>query len=230
MLTSDFWWLSPEETKKYQYVDLFHQEPYSDEPDNRRDPLSCPILPGDKRFSLQSLSQWKTRFRNTNVFRSYALYTSAAGVKQIIGPFLLDIDRTIEGSYLPDLDAALKDTRLLVKEYCSDLQQGDYRIFFTGHKGFHIEIQPTAMGMAPHDRWQNFENRLKDINKRFGNNFVDKVHPHVRLHNSVNSWIDHSGRTIYAMSLEVSVDELSSLTADDIFAKAENLALGALNL
>jgi len=152
--------------------------------------------------------------------------------EEIIGPLLLDIDRTIEqgGGYLPNFDKALKDTRLLVAEYCSNLKDKDYRIFFTGHKGFHIEIQPKAVGISPClDRWQHFENIRKDINKRFGNSFVDKFHPHIRLRNSVCSWIDYSGEKVDSVNFEISIDELFSSSAEDIFAKAKNLAGAALD-
>lgn len=227
MSKSNFWWLSPEEVRQYRYVDFFHQEPYSDEPDTDRDPYSCPMLSSDKRRPLESLNQWKVKFGNINVFRSFALHSSAIGGKELIGPFLLDIDRITEqdGGYLPDFDKALRDTRLLVKEYCSSFEGKDFRIFFTGHKGFHIEIHPRAIKMPQNiDRSQYFENRRKEINKKFGNDFVDRFHDHVRLHNSINSWIDYSGRIVCLLSYEVSVDELFRLNAEDILLKARNLA------
>ena len=229
MLCTDFWWLSAEETGQYGYIDLFHQEPYYDEPKTSKEPLSCPMVRGEKRYPLGFINQWKTKFRNTNVFRSFALYSSDAKGKRIIGPFLLDIDRALENvpGYVPDLPKALEDTRLLVEKYCSNLKDEDYRIFFSGHKGFHIEVHPRAISIPPNVDWlQHFENRRKEMNKLFGNAFVDKFHPHVRLHNSVNSWIDCSGTKIYSMNFEVSIDELLSLSAKDIFIKAKNLACG----
>jgi hypothetical protein len=232
MLSTDFWWLSPEEVRQYRYIDLFHQEPYSDEPNTDKNPLSCPMLQSGKRYPLESVNQWKAKFGNMNVFRSYALYSLDIEGKEIIGPLLLDIDRTIgqgEG-YPPDFGKALKDTRLLVKEYCSNLKDKDYRIFFTGHKGFHIEIQPKAVGISSYlDRWQHFENIRRDINKRFGNAFIDKFHSHIRLHNSVNGWIDYSGERVDSMNFKVSIEELFSLSAEDIFVKAKNLAAAALD-
>lgn len=233
MFNTDFWWLSPEETTHYSYIDLFHQEPYSDEPDTDKEPLSSPMLQGERRYPLEFITQWKAKFRSINVFRSLALYASDTNGKKIIGPFLLDIDRTLEkdGGHVPDLGKALIDTRLLVEKYCSNLGDDDYRIFFTGHKGFHIEIQPKAISTASNvDRWQHFENSRKDINRQFGDAFIDRFHHHVRLHDSINSWVDYSGRSVNSMNFEVSTDELFSLRAKDMSAKAENLALGALKL
>lgn len=227
-LSTDFWWLLPEEASQYRYIDLFHQEPYSDEPETDKEPLSCPILPSEIRHRLEDIGEWRVKFRNTNIFRSYALYNSDTTGEGIIGPLLLDIDRTIEqdGGYLLDLDSALKDTRLLVKEYCLNLKGEDYRIFFTGHKGFHIEIHPRAISMPPKlDRWQHFEHQRKKINSLFGDAFVDKLHSHVRLHSSINSWIGYSGHQVYFMNFEMSVDELFTHGIKDISIKAQKLAL-----
>lgn len=232
MLSTDFWWLSPEEVRQYRYIELLHQEPYSDEPGTDKDPCSCPMLQSDKRYLLESLSQWKEKFANINVFRSFALYSSDANGKKIIGPFLLDIDGIPENapSHVPDLPKALEDTRLLVKKCCSNLKDEDYRIFFTGHKGFHIEIHPRAIRIPPNvDRLQYFKNGRTKINKLFGYPVVDRFHDHVRLHNSINHWIDYSGRETYSMSFEVSVDGLFNLSAEDIFTKAKNLASAVLD-
>jgi len=226
LIGSDFWWLSPQEVILYRFIDLFHQEPYSDEPNTDKDPLSCPMLQSDNRYPLESIDEWKEKFRNTNIFRSYALYDSGIKGNKIIGPLLLDIDRTIErdGGYLPDFDKALKDTCRLVKEYFANLKSRDYRIFFTGHKGFHIEISPSAIGVSSNtNRWHFFEKVRVEINKRFGSAFIDKFHLHVRLHNSINSWIDYYGKRVDYMNYEVSIDELFNLQAADIVKKARNL-------
>ena len=221
--STDFWWLSQEESRQYRFIDLFHQDPYSDEPNTDRDPASCPMLKSDKRYPLEFINQWKERFGNTGVFRSYALYANEVGNNGIVGPMLLDIDRTIErdGGYLPDFGKALKDTRLLVEGYCSSLEIGSYRIFFSGHKGFHVEVKPEATGISPSaKRWQHFENIRKSINRRFGDSFIDKFHPHVRLHDSINSWIGYDSVTVNAMTFEVGISDLFRLSADDIFARA----------
>ena len=140
-LGTDFWWLSPEEASQYRFIDLFHQEPYSDEPETDREPRSCPLLRSEIMHRLDDISEWRLKFRNTNIFRSYALYKSDTTGEETIGPFLLDIDRTIkqDSGYPPDLEKALQDTQLLIQDYCSNFREDDYRIFFTGHKGFNIE-------------------------------------------------------------------------------------------
>jgi hypothetical protein len=44
---SDLWWLTSEEAKRYKYVYLCYQEPYSDEPDSDKNPTSV-----NRYFSL----------------------------------------------------------------------------------------------------------------------------------------------------------------------------------
>ena len=232
MPSTDFWWLAPEEVGQYGHIELFHQEPYSDELSTDKDPCSCPMLKSDRRYLSESISHWKEKYEHKNVFRSFALYSSDGNGKEIIGPFLLDIDRILENApgHVPDLTKALEDTRLLVKKYCSNLKDEDYRVLFTGHKGFHIEVRPSAISTSPHvDRRQCFERERTEINKSFGHDFVDKFHDHVRLHNSINHWIDYSGKETYSMSFEASVDGLFSLSAEDIFARAKDLASAVLH-
>lgn len=232
MQSTDFWWLSPSEASQFRWIYLFHQEPYSDEPNTERGPTSCPMLGSDMRYTMELISQWKASHKNVNLFRSDTLYSSVIKGKELVGPLVLDIDRVTKqnGGYLPDFERALKDTRLLVKEYCSNLSGKDYRVIFTGHKGFHIEIRPKAVGILPYvNLRQSFDNLRKNINKKFGANFIDLWHSHIRLHNSINRWIDYSGETINCMNFEVNLDGLFSLSAEDIFAKGKELALIASN-
>ena len=97
MTSTDFWWLSPEEVEQYRYIDLFHQEPYSDEPNTDRAPLSCPMLQSDKRHPLKSVSQWKVEFRNMNVLDvgchiGYYATLISSFANKVVG---IDIDKEV---------------------------------------------------------------------------------------------------------------------------------------
>ena len=118
------------------------------------------MIPSERKYDFRFISQWEAKYSNINVFRSFTIYSSDTNGEEIVGPFLLDIDCTFIGGYKPDLRMAIKDTRLLVNKYCSNLKDEDYQAFFTGHKGFHIEINPRAINISPNvDRWNHFENR-----------------------------------------------------------------------
>lgn len=102
---SDFWWLTTDELKKFNYIHVCYQEPYSDEPRSNRTPTSvCRYFSLDnnnnlsseiKYYKLSYLDSWKKRFNNTNVFRSIYLfsYPCQENKDSICGPIILDIDR-----------------------------------------------------------------------------------------------------------------------------------------
>lgn len=74
------------------------------------------MISSERRYNVKSISLWKVRFKNINIFRSFRVYSSVKNGSEIIRPCVLDIDRAIEGSNKPDLRKALDDTRFLVKE------------------------------------------------------------------------------------------------------------------
>ncbi len=234
---SDFWWLTPDEAVKYKYLEVWHQEPYSDEPDSNKEPYSVPCFnsldtEGNlsdviKRYPLKFVEEWIKKCANINVFRSLGLFTAEQNGEELLGPFVIDIDRAEESDkgYVQNLHNALEATRQLVKKHLYQLKECDFRIFFTGHKGFNIEVRPQALRITSTiNRRQEFEHRIKDINRDFGNNFVDKLHEHVRLHDSINRWFRNDGKIVNRMKYELSSCELNSLSADEICTKAERLA------
>jgi hypothetical protein len=223
---SDFWWLSHHEGLIYENVELFHQEPYSDSHLGKQ-PYSC-HMESDGRYGISGLDLPKAKFRNTNVFRSVAVYSMAD--KACKGPVVFDVDRCPDGTlgYEPDLPRALQDTKRLFREYFEGLQQPDYRIIFSGHKGFHIEIRPSALGIGLDEYDENkFGDLRQQIDKRLGkyqdHSFVDKFHPHLRLHNSVNSWFNSSGSREDSMTFVLSSEELFELNINAIVAKSRTL-------
>jgi len=240
---SDFWWLTPEEAVKYKYVCVEHHEPYSDEPNSSRDPLSVSwfhsldtngnLSKTVKRYPLAFIGQWRGICSNTNVFRSLSLFSALQDGEELLSPFLIDIDREEYKrgkGYVQNLDEALEATRQIVKEHLCELKEGDLRIFFTGHKGFNIEVRPQALGIVSLDnQWRQFRDIRAAINKTFGDNFVDTIKERLRLHDSINRWIANDGEEVNRMKFELSLCELNSLGVEEICRRSERLALNYLS-
>ena len=239
---SEFWWLKPGDALKYKYVYVCYQELYSDEPNSERDPYSVPrffsidekgnLSRLKKYYPLGYINDWRTKCGNINVFRGFGLSSSEQGLDKLFGPVIIDIDRQEGGvreGYVQDLEQALEDTRRLVSEYLYHFDEKDFRIFFTGHKGFHIEILPRALGLVDCEcTKEQYEHIIDDINDIFSykkeTRFIDKVHNEIRLHNSINRWIDKSGKMINRMKFELNIQELKNSSIDEICRKSEVLA------
>ena len=232
---SEFWWLTGEEALKYKYIYVCSQkEPYSDEPKSKKTPALVPrFFSMDNRgnvssqieyYPLDIMEIWREKFSNINVFRSFGLSSSKCGGEKICGPLIIDIDRENGGfteGYEQDLTQALKDTRRLVNEYLYQFKEKDVRIFFTGHKGFHVEILPSALCLVELERTKGqYEHIIDNLNGIFSPKkeirFIDKVHDEIRLHNSINRWIDKDGKTINRMKFELSIKELNNSSIDEI--------------
>ena len=239
---SELWWLTPEDTLKYKYIYVCYQEPYSDEPNSERAPYSVPrFFSVDERgnlsrlkkyYPLEYINDWRIKFENINVFRSFGLSSSEHGIDKLFGPFIIDIDREEGGfyeGYVQNLDKALKDTCRLADEYLHKFKENAFRIFFTGHKGFNIEILPSALGLVAvectKERFKRIRDNINDIfNDKEAAKFADKVHDEIRLYNSINRWMDKSGKIINRMKFELSIQELKNLSIDEICRKSEMLA------
>ncbi len=68
----------------------------------------------------------------------------------------------------------------------------------------------------------------KKINEIFGAGFIDPLHEHVRLHNSINSYIDFRGKKVESMKCRINIDELFNLSAEDLIIKSRHLACKAI--
>jgi hypothetical protein len=239
---SDFWWFATSEMKKYKYLRLMHQVPYSDEPNSEKQPYSVRTFHSidangclseiEKYYTIDFINQWQKKCANINIFRSLSLLYSRESGEELLGPFVIDIDRqecSKEG-YKSNLDKAFDDTRKLFKVFLCDLETDDFRIFFSGHKGFNIEIRPKALGITPSDnQWSQFRNKRLEINSIFGENFIDTLKEHVRLHDSINRWIANDGKEVNRMKFELSLHELNGLDVEDICTRSERLALDYLS-
>jgi len=234
---SDFWWSDSDEIEKYKYVYFCYQEPYSDEYHSDKTPnrvsryfgldSELRLTKEKKYYPIDYISFWKQYNNSINVSRSFGLYNKSQSNDILYGPFLLDIDREdsdIRG-YIQDIKQALEDVRILIKQYLNTFTENEYRIFFTGHKGFHIEVRPDALNIGKSEnRYKKFTSIRKEINSVFGDHFIDRMHDEIRLHNSINRWIRHDGKIMNRMNFEISLNDIDIMNAEDICIKSEVLA------
>ena len=240
---SDFWWLSSDERENYNHVYFCYQEPYSDEDHSEKEPLNVSRYFGldsdlnlttkQKYYPLEYISFWKQHNNSINVFRSFGLFDENLSSDILYGPFIMDIDREDNKDYQgykQDIKQALEDVRTLVNKYLNTYKENEYRIFFTGHKGFHIEVCPEVLNISKSEnRYEKFNSIRKKINSVFGERFIDKIHDEIRLHNSINRWIAYDGKIMNRMKFELTVNDISNMTADEICKKSEDLAKACLS-
>lgn len=171
-------------------------------------------------------------------------------VVAFLGPFLVDVDNSDEK--LDDAQAVTKEVVThLIKEL--GVFPSDLRIFFSGRKGFNVEVRPQALGIngSIPDQIRLSSNKLGDIiavmrNKNnmqntpsttvvsregtvidriYGDRFGYKLkHPYIRLHHSVNKWIRNDGSKKARVKIELTIEQLWSISAAKITSKAEELA------
>lgn len=258
---SDFWWL-PEDVKETSLlVKVGYHRPLTDDDDpqsvqwfhslNTAGQLStCQQL-----YPLDFLIQWRRACRNTNVYRSLTLF-DIGGKPVLLGSFLIDIDNSEwADGYTEDLEDALHVARIAVKILTRtySLVGEDVRIFFSGRKGFNIEVRSAALGISGSfgDQVRGSCEKLDQIIKalRQANNVtnsttnvvsnqrtvIDRVHgskrsgyglkhTYVRLHDSINKWVQKNENETARMRIELSLNDLCNRNVRDIFAEAERLA------
>jgi len=118
------------------------------------------------------------------------------------------------------------------------------RIFFSGRKGFNIEICPRALGIrvSVNNQVELSAKKLEEIigtlitnkasksktviDRIYGNRFGYRLkHPYIRLHDSVNKWICSDGKAIARRRIEITSEELQTKNAVEIALESERLAL-----
>lgn len=161
------------------------------------------------------------------------VYSSPDGDKPIWGPFLVDVDN--EGENLTD---ALNVARAVVAYFTESrrLSEDSLRIFFTGRKGFNIEVRPTAIHPRDTPRVQSERERLRLIgflrrdlptdSSTYSNQvseagtIIDKFHRYVRLADSLNCWLVPDGSEKAMRKLPLTVDELLEWSIEEILQTA----------
>lgn len=136
---TDFWWLTTKQKQEYTCIELVHHEPLTKDDDSPYKAFRNPCF-----TTIENMKGWCDSFDNTNVFRELTIWSDKSKRHRKAGPVVLDIDNDNE-----NLNDALLITRNTVKiiKKTYHIQSSQLRIFFTGHKGFNIEINPEAIGI-----------------------------------------------------------------------------------
>ena len=100
--------------------------------------------------SLAALGEGRQLSNNINVYRTLELFDEHQR-PQIVGPFIIDVDNETHGPpYEQDIAAALLLAKavvnLLVRK--EGLSSSDLRVYFSGCKGFNVEVRPDAIGVV----------------------------------------------------------------------------------
>lgn len=238
---ADFWWLPPEIDWQDLVVEVGHSAPLSEKdlwsPDN---------------WSLESgragdmLPQWRVRHSNVNVHRKLVVTTPSG--EGLFGPVLLDIDHE-EGIqvgdqlvYTPDLNVArVVACEAVQRLYANGLNQRDLRIFFSGRKGFHVEIRPASLGAT--GTLEQQLNRAREWEEGFRSSFelprncsIDRIfeksylstrcgvrpyHSFIRLHGSLNCWLDVHGERRCRQKCQVDWQTLRTSSIKELCRLAE---------
>jgi hypothetical protein len=259
---SEFWWLPKGTACENLLVGLGHQRPLTGEEDPKSvmwcRPLDAKEEPCNNLdiYSLDFLDRWRNACNNINVYRTLKIFNKDSGEAAFLGPFIVDIDNEKEN--LEDaLGVARQAVDFIIKHY--NLGKDDLRIFFTGHKGFNIEVRPEALRIDGSITYQielsaqkldKIIEALRDINKievacanivTNQDTCIDAVYgnrvggywlkyPYTRLHCSINKWVRNHDSEMARMKTQISLDELRNRNVADISLDAERLASDALDL
>lgn len=251
---SDFWWLPSEVDASRLHIGLCTHHPLTDSErpalawrcafDNREVNIKgSPCL-----HSLTAVEEGRQLSQNINVYRTLVLFDEKQR-PQFLGPFVIDVDNETQGPpYQQDIGAALRLAKaavnLLVRK--EDLSSNDLRVYFSGCKGFNIEVRPEAIGVVGSVRqqaglsYQRLDELIHGLVQAGDlrpeghqrDSTIDRIytewgalrHPYLRLHDSVNAWIPSQGSPMARKKVEVPLADLSSTVAAELCLESERLA------
>ena len=238
----EFWWMTPEERSKFKYVWPAFQDVLPND--------HLPDLRYTKKVALDELVDRCAAHRWINVHRKLRLYAEASGDGETLeGPILLDLDNDNEGlNEMERLVSACQCTSRaleLLQAKGIDLSE-ECRVFFTGRKGFHIEIRPSAVdsaSRAPVVRrvwkrtgldWQVIDNLspYKGTNELDNARTVlDSPHDAKRINGSVNAWREGHERTIHRQMIPLPAHDIvgraPTALVPELVRRSEEAANGA---
>lgn len=256
---SDLWWLRPGEVGQFRFLYLGHHYPMTDDDQPSLDcwfhSLAAKELSHAKvLYSVSFLNEWRKLCNDTNVFRSLKLFESTQDNTVVMGPFLVDIDNSrwdeVAQVYEEDLQDALHITQRAVQVLTGRwrIPKQDIRIFFSGRKGFNLEVRPEALGIDG-DYTQQLKASSVKLEELVGalthqkvpistntvssrQTVIDTIygtrrhgirlkHPFIRLHESFNVWTA-VGEEKRRRKIELTLEELDKTEIAQILHKSEN--------
>lgn len=250
--SNDLWWVAPKERAEL-LLGLGHHEPINDDHQPSPMPSSStePKIPGwyhsltdegtwsdDFRwYPPEFVAEWLAKCQFRNAYRTLRLIAESDTRTTLIGPLLIDIDnQQWKQGYVEDLadarNVACQAVTVLMEDYGLTPEKS-FRLFFSGRKGFNIEIVPAALGIegSEADQIKKSALALEDIvsklslddtviDRIYGNRFAYQIkHPYIRLHDSMNCWTSSSD-IICRRRLALTVDDLRNLRVDQILERA----------
>lgn len=235
---SDYWWLNPNQRSKYQQIGVGHHRPIRDDEDPRSIEWDNAIC------SISELRNWREKFNNINVYRTLKVTVDRSESDEVIGPFLIDIDNSDEK--IEDSLAVAKRTLIILRDIFK-LDSINFKIFFTGRKGFNFEIIPQALGIKGTLRdqikssahiLQQVTEKLREgkswttrnvvsdagtvIDQIYGNRLgYELKHPFVRLRDPLNTWTLPNSKIKSRMKIEMTTRQLTEASAGEIIERSE---------
>lgn len=249
----DFWWLPENVALGGLLVGVGHHKGVADSEDMppldswyRSLDLEGNLSNNIRYYPINSLSKWRGACKNTNVYRTLKLFDQNTRKAVFIGPFLIDIDNSSEN--LDDAQAVTKQiVAYLIKQL--KLSSGDMRIFFSGHKGFNVEVRSETLGingpipkqirlssgklndiitiLRNNNNIQDFVNNVISsqgtvIDRIYGDRFGYRLkHPYIRLHDSINKWIRNNGSEMAQMKTALTTEQLCNIEAAELARMAQ---------
>jgi hypothetical protein len=162
-----------------------------------------------------TISAWRKRFNNTNVFSSVGFYAEPDNGSASVLPLYFDIDA-------PDDLPTTRESALTLCEMLMDrtrVSQESLDIFFSGNKGFHVVVAPSVFRAFHSPHALALRKRMAQKAGAEGVRFLDEsVYTGKRLWRLTNS--RHSSSGLFKIPLRY--EELRDISIDGIRKLAAN--------
>ena len=165
-------------------------------------------------YNRQNLSRFREEHKNYDIYYSVCLYDQKDNLDNAlaIAPLVFDFDSD-------SLQKAREDCLVIYDALLDFLDRNSIYCYFSGSKGFHLEVLHEAVGLEPkRDLMQIYRLCAENLAKKLPNNTLDlKVYEKRRLWRIANS--KHPDTGLYKVFL--TYDELKNLKIEEIKKKAQ---------